>query len=279
MSIPWQNLMIGAGLAMLISAIAWRAGSLSPAGVLAATVLGTVIFGLGGLGWAIVLLGFFISSSLLSRLFKRRKKNLDGKYSKSSRRDAAQVAANGGIAGLFVLLYFLLPGSAWAWAGFAGALAAANADTWATELGVMSRPVPRLITTGQIVERGASGGITVLGTLASTTGAMLIALLAVLFWQGQIAPLPLPGGLVWLAMITLAGLTGSLLDSLLGATLQSIYYCQACRKETERHPYHTCGARTTRRRGWSWLGNDSVNTFCTLGGALVALGAFALFPA
>src|SRR5512133_267555 len=93
------SLLIAFALAALIGAAAWKAHALSPSGALAATALGTVIFGLGGLGWAVVLMGFFISSSALSRLFRKRKVRLDEKFSKGSQRDAGQVLANGGIAG------------------------------------------------------------------------------------------------------------------------------------------------------------------------------------
>ncbi len=165
--------------------------------------------------------------------------------------------------------------SVWPWVGFAGALAAANADTWATELGVLSRSAPRSIRNGQKVEPGTSGGVSLLGMAAAAGGALLIALLAVVCWMGQI--LAVPGNWqVWLAGITLAGLAGSSADSLLGATIQAIYWCPACEKETERHPLHTCGTATTLMRGWAWLDNDWVNTACTAVGAgaavLVALG-------
>lgn len=289
------SILAGFSLAAAIALAAWKVNSLNAQGALAAVLLGTVIFGLGGLGWAILLIAFFVSSSLLSRLFRRRKMGLDEKFSKGSQRDAAQVAANGGIAGLFVLLHVLLPGAAWPWAAFAGALAAANADTWATELGVLSPDTPRLITTGQPVERGTSGGISRFGTLAAMSGAMVIALFAVLFWQGHILtlqhgapgwlartlgsdapPLTLLPAAVWFAAITLAGLAGSLLDSLLGATVQAIYFCPACQKETERYPLHSCGTPTTRLRGWPPMNNDMVNTLCTLAGALLA-ATLALF--
>jgi uncharacterized protein (TIGR00297 family) len=289
------NLLAGLLLAVLIALAAWRARALNPQGALAAALLGTVIFGLGGLGWAILLMGFFVSSSLLSRLFRQRKASLDEKFSKGSQRDAGQVTANGGIAGLFVLLHLLFPAAAWPWLGFAGALAAANADTWATELGVLSRETPRLITSGMPVERGTSGGVSRLGVLAATGGALVIALLAVLFWQGHILSLPsaAPAWLVRslgadlallsplkalaaLAWVTLCGLAGSLFDSLLGATVQAIYTCPNCQKETERHPLHTCGTPTVRLRGLPWMDNDWVNTFCTLAGGLLAMG-LALF--
>ena len=271
-----MNIISGFVLAALISAAAWKANTLSVSGALAATLLGTIIFGLGGLGWAILLLAFFVSSSALSRLFKRRKAMLDEKFSKGSQRDAGQVLANGGVAGLCVVLHVLFPGALWPWAAFAGALAAANADTWATELGVLSAIPPRLVTNGQVVERGTSGGITPLGMLASTGGAFLIAALAAILWQGHI-PAMAPAALAWVLWITASGAAAGLLDSVLGATLQAIYRCPTCDKETERFPLHSCGAPTLFQRGLPWMNNDWVNGFCTLAGALFTACAGFIF--
>jgi uncharacterized membrane protein len=61
---------------------------------------------------------------------------------------------------------------------------------------------------------------------------------------------------------TIAGFLGALFDSLLGASVQAIYHCPSCEKETERHPSHSCGTPTTRTRGWGWLNNDWVNFAC-----------------
>lgn len=262
------QLISGFLLAIIISWLAVRARSLNNSGAMASTILGTIVFGLGGLPWAILLMGFFISSSGLSRLFSKRKRNVNEKFSKGSQRDAAQVLANGGISGLFVILHTLYPQAAWPWLAFAGTLAAVNADTWATELGVLSRTSPRLITTGRLVEKGTSGGITIEGTLAAFSGAALIALLSVLF------PGILNSGVSVMAqflIISFSGLAGSLLDSLLGATVQIIYTCPTCQKETERHPLHVCGTATTRLRGWNWFDNDWVNIACALLGALLAM--------
>lgn len=251
-------------LALLISGLAYAFHALSRTGAVSAALLGTIFFGLGGLDWAALLLAFFVSSSVLSRLFGRRKARFEEKFSKGHRRDAAQVFANGGIAGLFVLLHLFFPDSLWPWLGCAGALAAANADTWATELGVLNPHPPRLLTSWRLVEQGTSGAISPGGTLAALAGSLFIALVAAIF--------PPAGWKVWqIGAIALAGLLGSLADSLLGATLQAIYFCPACRKETERHPLHKCGATTRLIRGLPWLNNDWVNTACTLVGALFAI--------
>jgi uncharacterized protein (TIGR00297 family) len=163
-------------------------------------------------------------------------------------------------------------------AAYVGAMATANADTWATELGVLNPSPPRLITNGRIVEVGTSGGVSRLGLLASVAGALTIGLAALFFdlvgelshggsdpWRyGWAIPAALAGGLV-----------GSLIDSLLGASVQAIYYCPTCAKETEK-PLHGCGTPTHHRRGWRWLNNDVVNFLSSLTGALIATGIFLL---
>ncbi|PKO14902.1 MAG: DUF92 domain-containing protein [Chloroflexi bacterium HGW-Chloroflexi-10] len=263
------QVLIGLLLALMVAYIAYRVRTLSRSGAIAAAALGWLVFGFGGFEWAVLLLTFFISSSGLSRLRKRRKAKLEEKFSKSSTRDAGQVLANGGVAGFFVLLHIFFPAAFWPWLGFAGALAAANADTWATELGVLSRKAPVSMVTWKRVERGTSGGITVLGTLSAALGAGLIGVLAVLCWPTQISN-PM-AAMSWLPVVglILAGLLGSLVDSFLGATVQAMFVCPKCKKETERYPLHLCGTKTNFLRGWRWLDNDWVNGLCTLVGGLV----------
>jgi len=257
-----MQLLLGFLLAITIAFLAYKARSLNISGAIAAAVTGTIIFGVGGLTWAILLLTFFITSSALSRAFKKRKQGLDEKFSKGHERDAGQVLANGGLATIFAGLYFFFPDSAWTWVGFAASLAAVNADTWATELGVLNPHPPRLITNlTKAVEKGTSGGISLVGTLASLAGSALIALLASFLTGNWSLFLP----------VTLAGLAGSLFDSLLGGTVQAMYYCPTDKKETEKHPLHTCGTPTTHLRGWTWLNNDWVNFACGAFGVIVAI--------
>src|SRR5690349_17326779 len=197
-------------LAILVAFAAYHTRSLNKSGALAATLVGTIIFGIGGWRWAVLLLTFFITSSGLSRAFRKRKVGLSEKFSKGHERDAGQVFGNGGVAMFFAALHAIYPDSLIPWIGFAASLAAVNADTWATELGVLNPSPPRMITNlRQRVEKGTSGGISLFGILASLSGAVVIALPAVL-----LSPTLKP---TYFFFITVAGLAGSLFDSFLGA--------------------------------------------------------------
>jgi uncharacterized protein (TIGR00297 family) len=264
-----MQIALGFLLGIVVAGLGWRMRALSTSGAVAAVVTGGLIFGLGGLGWASLLLAFFISSSVLSVVFKGRKTELEGRVAKGSRRDMAQVLANGGLGALLVISHGLLPGEIWPWIAYAGAMAAVNADTWATELGVLSPTAPRLITSGRRVEPGTSGGVTLLGSLASLGGALLIGLIGAAFMEDD-------GRLALLLASALGGLLGSLFDSFLGASVQAVYYCPACQKETERHPVHSCGTQTMHLRGWRWLDNDVVNFLCSVTGAAAALGLYSI---
>ncbi|MFQ6101986.1 MAG: DUF92 domain-containing protein [Anaerolineae bacterium] len=266
----------GFAFSLLIGMIGYNRGALSGSGVVGALITGTLIFGVGGWEWGTLLIAFFVSSSALSFYRAREKQGLAEKFAKGHRRDLGQALANGGLAALLAVFSRLRLHPLW-FAACVGAMAAVNADTWATELGVLSPHPPCLITTGRQVEVGASGGVTWLGTAASLGGAFFIALLG--------GALSLSKGGLWLLVIrqgwasagtlllaaTVGGLAGSLADSLLGATVQAIYWCDACGKETERK-VHRCGAGTRLLRGWRWLGNDLVNFIASAVGALVTAG-------
>ncbi|HRJ75945.1 MAG TPA: DUF92 domain-containing protein, partial [Anaerolineales bacterium] len=250
-----MQLLYGFLLAIIISFLAYKAHSLNKSGAVAAFFVGIIIFGIGGWKWAILLLTFFVTSSALSRAFKKKKQNLDEKFSKGHQRDAGQVFGNGGIPAFFAALNFFYPNDPIIWLCFSASLAAVNADTWGTELGVLNKTPPRMITNlNKIVENGTSGGISLTGTLASIAGSALIALLASLLTSNWSIFL----------IITLAGLMASLFDSLLGGTVQAMYFCPKENKETEKHPIHTCGTQTIHLRGWKWLNNDLVNFACGL---------------
>lgn len=257
--------LLGLALGVVAAGAGYLIGGLTPAGAVVAAVVGTSTMGGGGIACAALLLLFFFSSSGLSRVGGETKRSVESFFAKQSRRDQGQVLANGGLAAVFSVLYGAGGNEMW-FAGLAGALAAVTADTWATELGVLARGRPRLITTGEAVEAGSSGGVSVLGTASAAAGALLIAVAgAGLVRSWQLIPASVIGGL-----------GGAIVDSLLGATVQANYICPKCNKPTERHPIHVCGTPTLHTRGWRWLNNDAVNFAASLVGAIVAMGVWRL---
>jgi len=213
----------------------------------AAWGIGAIVFGIGGWTAAGAMLTFFATSTALSRWRKRRKEALG--YEKGGRRDAGQVLANGGVAAACLLL--TLWGVKHGTLLFLAALAAANADTWATEIGSALGGQPFDVRTGRKVAAGASGAVSLTGTAAALGGAALLGLFA--------------GGWEAGMVVTISGFGGALFDSLLGAAAQAQWRdLQNPDRWTERpQPY-------SPERGWRWMGNDWVNVFCTLAAAVLA---------
>jgi len=266
----WQ-LAFSVAFSSIIAWAGYRGRSLSPSGAVGAILVGTLTFGLGGWTWGLLLIAFFISSSLLSHYRQDDKRRLAEKFAKTGQRNLGQALANGGWGAILAIAYFCQPDPI-LFAAFVGTMAAVNADTWATELGVLSPTTPRLLTTGQRVSVGTSGGVTALGTIAAFGGGLLIGLAALVL--GQVEAIwgsgALNGHYLWLVPIgILGGLAGSTFDSLLGATAQGIYYCSQCQKETEAR-IHRCGQPARHLRGWRWLNNDLVNFGSSIMGSLMA---------
>jgi uncharacterized protein (TIGR00297 family) len=337
--------------AAVVALVARRSRALSADGAVAATFVGGAVSGGMGARGGGALVAFFASSTLLGRL---PQSSAVQEQRRGNERDAVQVLANGGLAALLALAAELAPATVRPAlrAGFGGAIAAAAADTWATEIGSRWGGRPRSLATLQPVAPGASGGVTIAGLAASLVGAACIALIlgesrrcwypsrdgqgppslipdgslgeALANWGSavpreprQSGPMPLsprtgrgvgvralaatspnlpreipdstwaarpPGGEVrttrrhqsdWCfpvspTAIILGGLTGSLADSLLGATVQEVRWCDRCHRETE-HPVHRCGTPTRPLRGHRWCDNDVVNALATAAGALVAI--------
>ena len=260
------------GLSLLLSAtiggLAYWRQSLTAGGWLGAILTGTATMGFGGWTWGFALVAFFVSSSALSHYKERVKEQRAAeKFAKGGRRDIVQALANGGVGALIALIYALLGEPPLLLALFVGVMATVNADTWATELGVLSPHRPRLITTGRTVEPGTSGGITLLGTGAAAAGSLLIGGVMLV---GLALGAPTVGLLWWLLPAALlGGVGGSMVDSLLGATVQAIYrYPNG--KETERVVGRD-GTPNSFVRGWRWMNNDLVNFSSSLVGGLVAV--------
>jgi len=242
--------------AAVVSALGMRYRWLTRAGAIAATGVGTAVLSGAGWGGGAMLGTFFVSGSLLSRWGERRVA-APARDGKSGPRDALQVLANGLPAAVGALA---APPGISSLAIVGGALAAAAADTWGTELGTALGGKPVLITTLRPVATGTSGAVTWVGLAGSICGACAVAVAGRLFG--------LPRGIV--PLVAAAGLTGALLDSLGGAILQGRFRCEPCEVDTERR-VHRCGRQTVTVGGLTWLTNDGVNLLATTWGGGVVL--------
>jgi uncharacterized protein (TIGR00297 family) len=260
------QLTAGLWLALATAWVSLRLKFLNPGGAVATFILATLIFGVGGWAWAVPILVFFVSSSLLSKFGKARKKQFDLIFEKSSTRDIGQVIANGGVAGILVMLHGLFPNPLW-YGLYLGAIAAVNADTWATELGTFSNSKPVMCTNFRKVPHGTSGAISPLGLAASLLGSAVIAFIGRLSAPSLFNP-GFADGLFW--TVIAAGLFASIADSLLGATIQAQYRCPKCGKITEKR-IHCNGKPIQLVSGWRFINNDSVNLICSVVGAGIVL--------
>ncbi len=268
------RLLGGLVISVLIGLFAYQRRALSFSGVQGAIITGTLIFGFGGWVWGLTLIAFFVYGTLLSKYKERQKTTVAAeKFDKGSRRDIGQALANGGIGAVLAPFFLLYPQQGWLLAAFIGAMATVNADTWATELGVLSRRPPRLITSGREVVPGTSGGITLLGTSATALGGFVIGLTIFGLLGGRVLlhnDFSLTNYWWVIPVGLLAGLLGSLSDSLMGATVQAMYTNAETDKETEKKIARN-GQKNLFKRGWPFMDNDAVNFISSAFGAAVAV--------
>lgn len=257
--------MLGIALVLAIALISFKEEALSNTGTLGAILLGLVILFFSGWTWFLLLVLFFFSSSALTKYKSSGKSEVVAEFSKGGVRDFWQVLANGAIAAFLSALNYFYP-SPLLFVAFLGVIATVNGDTWATELGILSRRKPRLITSWREASVGASGAVSFFGTFAAVAGSFLIAFAALVLLYFEKAVLV---NILLIPIVVVAGLAGTLFDSFLGATVQGVYYCRKCGKETERR-IHKCGTPANRLRGFLWLDNDLVNMFSSAFGGVVS---------
>jgi uncharacterized protein (TIGR00297 family) len=259
----FRRLVTSVGLSGMIGFLGWRRRALSPSGVAGAVIVGTAAQLAGRWRWSALLLTFFGTSSALSRLRKANPRTNPGQdiEARGSQRDLVQALANGGVAAAVAVMHLAHPAGRLE-AAFAGSFAAANADTWSTEIGKTSPNPPRLITTGAVAPAGTSGAVTPRGLLGAAAGSSVIAAVYVATGSADNRFRRATG-------LCAAGFLGALVDSLAGATVQASYSCEACAEPTERR-VHRCGSSTTLQSGYAWCNNDMVNVVCTATGALAA---------
>lgn len=255
---------------LVVAVAAWRARALSGTGAAAATLVGVLALSVS-FAFGAFLIAWFVLAAAISKVGKMQKaERVAGIVEKGGRRDAAQVLANGGVF-VLALLGLLLSGTACSMGthcglllsvAAAGSLAAAGADTWATELGTLFGGEPFSIRTGSRVAAGTSGAVTLAGCIAMLAGAGSLALLA-----GLLTVIPLEARPI--IAVAAGGVVGAVADTLIGAWLQERRRCQQCSTHTEQR-VHACGSHTVIDSGIAGLNNDAVNALCTLLGAVGA---------
>lgn len=264
-----ERALLGAIVAALITAFARRLQALDESGQWAAFACG-ILASAAGWPWAALLVGYFVLATAVTKLGEAEKqRRTEHSVPQVNMRNAFQVAANGGV---FVLLAVRAGAHPDGLAGLAaaGALAAASADTWATEIGTLWGGHPRSILSGRRVATGMSGGLTLVGTLAGAFGAVLVG-------SGGAALHGMPAFGRVAAVVAIGGFAGCLADSLLGATVQARRWCEHCREWTERR-VHPCSYRTVHAAGYRWISNDVVNLGATVIGAAAAVAAGRVLP-
>ncbi|TDL77187.1 DUF92 domain-containing protein [Rhodococcus qingshengii] len=253
-----QNLII-ISIIILGGFAGYRERSLSSSGANAAVAVGVAVyfgFGLKGL----FLLGlFFATSSFWSKYKSSAKKDIEEKLAKGTTRDWRQVLANGGCAALLSIIYYFQQDMIWL-IGFVVCLASSNSDTWASEIGTLSKRKPVYIRTFKPIEKGTSGAISLLGTAAALFGSMLITFAGA--WLFRL-------GIFHFLIIFLFGFLGNVIDTLFGAYYQQVYICTKCGIETEKKVH--CKTSTKRIKGYHLVDNDMVNFLSGFIAALLAM--------
>jgi uncharacterized protein (TIGR00297 family) len=230
-----RRVMVGLAVNAVIAALAWRTRSIDAAGALSAVVIGTLITAGLGLRGLAVMVAFFVVGSLATRLGYRVKAARGIAQEKGGARGWRNAWANGGVpAALAVLALVYTPDSRPLFVlAYAAAVATAAADTCSSEVGKAYGRRTFLITTLRPVPPGTEGAVSLEGTLGGLAGGALVAAVGALSglhgWPSA-------------ALVAVAGLLGSLAESVIGTVAES--------------------------RGW--MGNDMLNALNTAIGAGVA---------
>ncbi len=206
-------------LAIIVNFVAaffsYRQKAVNQTGFLAGFVVGSIILMINWLSY-LMLMTFFISASIVSRIDGGKKAISQNINEKGGQRDYLQVLANGGVGMVATVLYFLTKNHLFLVAT-AISFAESNSDTWGSEIGVFSRKDPISIINFKTLEPGLSGGVSAIGLIASLIGAFIISGVFSIFEKN------FQRGLELFFLIGLAGFVGSIIDSIIGALFEVKY--------------------------------------------------------
>ncbi len=270
---PWSLILI-VGMMVLIGVIALKKQSLDVSGTIAAVVMGVMVLWCTRFGGFFLLLLFFVGSNVVGKVSKRIRQQSLGELlieKKGSKRDMMQVLANGLMATLGALMWYCT-GKLTALVLFGAALAEATSDTFAGEVGRLSKKPPVSIRTLTPVPKGLSGGITLLGTAAAFLSSLVIALFWAVFFKDSLGSTS--DFFFALGIIAITGFMGCIVDSYLGACAQAHYRDPETGELTEKE--YKDGQHLELVQGLRWVDNDMVNLLSNIFSAVFALGMSAL---
>jgi uncharacterized protein (TIGR00297 family) len=262
--------MIGFGLSIGIAGLAYLKKSLTLSGMVAALFFGTLIYVFGQfLVWS-ALIAFFISSSLLTKLHE--KKDQEGINVDKKGRNYIQVISNALVATIFLIIYTQSNQAIFLIASVVS-IATSNADTWASEIGILSKGKTFSILNFKIMEKGSSGAVSVLGLLASALGAFFIGLIFTIVYA-VVVEFNIILLLTYGMIITFGGFLGAVLDSYLGLLIQAKYKGEKTGflSEIKKIP----GEQAILISGLTFITNDAVNLLSGLFSSIVTILLFAV---
>lgn len=253
------DLVIGLSISLVIAGLAYLKKSLNLSGFYTATLLGTIIYTFGGIVVWGSLIAFFISSSLITKISEKSEKKM------SKGRNYIQVLANGLVAAIFSIMYYFLQMEIFLLAAVVS-IATSNSDTWASEIGSLSRGKTFYILNFKLAPKGVSGAISGLGTFASVIGSLFIAgvfigLYALVYGLG------FDDVLIFGGIITICGFLGNLIDSYLGGSLQAKYRGIDTGTYTEKR--WLPNEKVILASGLALITNDAVNLLSGLAASLI----------
>ena len=257
-SAPLQLVLI---LSPFLASVALYGKILSYSGGIAALWLFTCI---GFFSKGFLPIGFITALFLLTGLVALATKKLKKKHAHKgdhSARKFKQILA----VGLFSLVFLGIYRYSGIWTFkliFYLSLAEQFADSMASDIGSLTKGKNVSIMNFKTVEKGISGGVSVLGTASALFASFLIMVIPLAF--GEI-------GVLTYFVISLIAFIGVMLDSVIGALFQSLYVCDMCNLKTEESVH--CGQSTRLIKGYRFVDNVSVNFItglvtCLLGGVL-----------
>lgn len=216
-------------------------------GAIAAGCIGGLFFYFGGIYAFLFILLCYAVLLICSRIQKSKHCDLSSVVAKTKGKDFIEIFVNGFFPILALILFAFVKDTRLLAASLI-ILSANFVDSLSSDIGALSKTPPKDILTRAQVEKGISGGVTPLGTIASLIGACVFSILVAL-----IAKLPL----LYLALLTPLAFIGTLTDSVLGSLIQAKYQCEVCGKYTEKRTH--CGKNTILIGGKEDMNNDAVN--------------------